>query len=148
MPFFVQLKYAFKTERNYHFVMDYIPTGNLYDFLNGNRLTLQEAKVCGAEIVYALGWLHQHHIVYRDLKLENILISNDGHLVLTDFGLARTIVNNKKLDDQAGTFNYFAPGEWQISQRVTFDSLFSWQFTFVVYIDSNRNDVRLEAALL
>lgn len=110
-PFFVQLKYAFKTDRNYHFVMDYIAFGNLYDYLNGDLLTLQEAKVCGAEIVCAISFLHQHHIVYRDLKLENILISNDGHLLLTDFGLARTITNNKKLNDEAGTFNYFAPGK-------------------------------------
>lgn len=90
--------------------MDYIPAGNLYEFLNGNTLTLREAKVCGAEIVCAIAHLHQHHIAYRDLKLENILISNDGHLLLTDFGLARKIKNNKKLNDEAGTFNYFAPG--------------------------------------
>lgn len=91
--------------------MEYIPTGNLYDFLNGDTLTLPEVKVCSAEIVCAIAYLHKHSVVYRDLKLENILISNDGHLLLTDFGLARKIKNNKKPNDQAGTFNYFAPGK-------------------------------------
>lgn len=111
IPFFIQLKYAFKTEQNHHFVMDFMSAGNLFDFLNGNRLPLQQAKICGASIVCALSYLHQHHVVYRDLKLENILIANDGHLLLTDFGLAREIQNNKQLNDEAGTFTYFAPGK-------------------------------------
>lgn len=92
--------------------MEYIPAGNLYEFLNGGQLTLSEAKVCGAEIVCAIAYLHEQRVVYRDLKLENILISSDGHLLLTDFGLARKIGKNKKMNDQAGTFSYFAPGEW------------------------------------
>lgn len=91
--------------------MDFIPAGNLYDFLNGEQLTMAEATVCVAEIVCAIAHLHAHRIVYRDLKLENILISNDGHLLLTDFGLARKIKNNHKPYDLAGTFNYFAPGK-------------------------------------
>lgn len=91
--------------------MDYMPAGNLFEFLNGGQLTLVEAKVCGAEIVCAIAYLHEHRVVYRDLKLENILISNDGHLLLTDFGLARKIRSNENLNDQAGTLSYFAPGK-------------------------------------
>lgn len=91
--------------------MEYIPGGNLYEFLNGDRLTLQEAIVCCAEIICAIAYLHEHRVVYRDLKLENILIANDGHLLLTDFGLARKVRKNNQMNDEAGTCTYFAPGK-------------------------------------
>lgn len=47
-----------------------------------------------AEIVLALGYLHQEGVIYRDLKPENILLDKDGHIKLTDFGLS------KKLESQ------------------------------------------------
>lgn len=102
-PFFIQLKYACTSINEYHFVMDYMPAGNLYNYMIGGTLTLSEAKICGAEILLALQYLHKHHVVYRDLKLENILIEAGGHILLTDFGLARTLKNNEKLTDKAGT---------------------------------------------
>jgi serine/threonine protein kinase len=42
-----------------------------------------------AEIVLALGYLHQEGVIYRDLKPENILLDADGHIKLSDFGLAK-----------------------------------------------------------
>jgi serine/threonine protein kinase len=53
------------------------------------RFTESEILFYAAEIVLALGYLHQNGIIYRDLKPENILIGQDGHLKLTDFGLAK-----------------------------------------------------------
>lgn len=110
-PFFIQLKYACKSLHDYHFVMDYMPAGNLFEYAMDGVLKLTEAKICCAEIILALQYLHERRVVYRDLKLENILISADGHILLTDFGLARTIGNNEQLKDRAGTVTYFAPGE-------------------------------------
>lgn len=91
--------------------MDFIPGGNLFHFVQIRPLTLAEAAVCSAEIVLALAFLHERRIVYRDLKLENIMVDVDGHILLTDFGLARKVRNNVKLNDEAGTRAYFAPGE-------------------------------------
>jgi serine/threonine protein kinase len=53
------------------------------------RFTESELLFYAAEIVLALGYLHMNHIIYRDLKPENILIGHDGHIKLTDFGLAK-----------------------------------------------------------
>lgn len=91
--------------------MDHIPAGNLFNYLHSEKLTADQAKICCAEIVLAIQYLHEKHVVYRDLKLENILIDTDGHLLLTDFGLSRQLRENEKLDDVAGTLAYFAPGE-------------------------------------
>jgi len=51
--------------------------------------------------------LHNHHIAYRDLKAENLLIGADGHLKLTDFGFAKTVMD--KTYTMCGTPEYLAP---------------------------------------
>ncbi len=53
------------------------------------RFSEKRAKLYAAEIVLALGYLHEKGIIYRDLKPENVLIANDGHIKLTDFGLSK-----------------------------------------------------------
>lgn len=121
IPFFVQLKYALKDRHHYYMIMDYMPGGNLFNFLQSNgKFTLAETTICCAEIVHAIEYLHKHRIVYRDLKLENILIGSDKHMVLADFGLARNIQNNERLTDEAGTVAYFAPGNKIIFMAIFF----------------------------
>ena len=48
-----------------------------------------QARIYAAEVTLALEHLHSLGIVYRDIKLENILLDEDGHVVLTDFGLSK-----------------------------------------------------------
>jgi len=52
---------------------------------------LQEdyARMIAAEILISLEKLHENHIIYRDLKPDNVVIDKDGHAILTDFGLAK-----------------------------------------------------------
>lgn len=74
------------------------------------KISEELARIYIAEILLALEALHSKYIVYRDLKPENVLIGEDGHLKLTDFGLAKKNV----LDDDVcksflGTPAYFAP---------------------------------------
>ena len=51
-----------------------------------------EAKFYLSEITLALEFLHELGIIYRDMKLENILLDQDGHVMLTDFGLSKEMV--------------------------------------------------------
>lgn len=97
-PFLVHLHYSFQTEDKLYFVMDYIPGGDMAFHLEQHgRFAEKEVKFISAEIVLALEHLHTCGIVYRDLKLDNILMDKDGHVCLTDFGLS------KELESISGT---------------------------------------------
>lgn len=90
---------------------EYSSIGNMYHYLRCvKRMTLGETVLCTMELIEAIGYLHENQIIYRDLKLENILIGDDGHIMLTDFGLARQLKNGERLYDSAGTYVYMAPG--------------------------------------
>ncbi|XP_061371526.1 serine/threonine-protein kinase WAG1-like [Gastrolobium bilobum] len=71
-------------------LIDYCPGGDLHTLLHkqpNNRLSLSAAKFFAAEILVALEYLHALGIVYRDLKPENVLLREDGHVMLSDFDL-------------------------------------------------------------
>jgi protein kinase A len=57
------------------------------------RFPEDHVKFYMAELVIAIEYLHSRKIIYRDLKPENILLNFDGHIKLTDFGLAKQLVN-------------------------------------------------------
>ena len=62
-----------------------------------NRLLESEAKLYLAEIIVGIEELHKNGIIHRDIKLENILIDKDGHIKITDFGLSKEGMFEKKL---------------------------------------------------
>ncbi|XP_022942107.1 serine/threonine-protein kinase WAG1-like [Cucurbita moschata] len=71
-------------------LIDYCPAGDLHSLLRkqpGNRLSVSAARFFVAEVLVALEYLHALGIVYRDLKPENVLLREDGHVMLTDFDL-------------------------------------------------------------
>ena len=88
--FIVQLHYAFQSHDRFFFVIDYVNGGDLFNQLK-KRGTFREkeAKFFAAELALALNYLHQKGFIYRDLKPENVLIDEDGHVKLTDFGLSK-----------------------------------------------------------
>jgi len=68
------------------------------------------AKIYIAEILTALEHLHQHDIIYRDLKPENIVFDEDGHAMLTDFGLSKEgVSDNDSAQSFCGSLAYLAP---------------------------------------
>ncbi|XP_054816804.1 serine/threonine-protein kinase WAG1-like [Prosopis cineraria] len=71
-------------------LIDYCPGGDLHSLLRkqpGNRLPVQAVRFFAAEVLVALEYLHALGIVYRDLKPENVLLREDGHVMLSDFDL-------------------------------------------------------------
>ena len=71
-------------------ILDYLNGGELFFHLsNVDRFSESRAKMYAAEIVLALGYLHENQIIYRDLKPENLLLDMQGHVCLTDFGLVK-----------------------------------------------------------
>lgn len=81
-PFLVHLRFSFQTEEKLYFVMDYISGGDMaYHLDQKGKFAEKEVRFIDAEIVLALEHLHSCGIVYRDLKLENILLDKEGRRI-------------------------------------------------------------------
>ena len=110
-PFIVKLNYAFQTKDKLFLLLDYCPGGDLSKQLAmQTRFSEDKAKFYICEIILAIGELHKHDIIFRDLKPDNIVIDVEGHAMLTDFGLSREGVNDKQIAKSfCGSIAYLAP---------------------------------------
>ncbi|XP_014907612.1 ribosomal protein S6 kinase alpha-5 isoform X3 [Poecilia latipinna] len=109
-PYLITLHYAFQTDTKLHLILDYVNGGELFTHLVQRvRFKEQEVALYSGEIVLALEHLHKLGIVYRDLKLENILLDSNGHIVLTDFGLSKEFDQVERAFSVCGTVEYMAP---------------------------------------
>lgn len=78
-PFIVRLRFAFQNEHSLYLVTDYYSAGSLfYHLRKAGSFPEARARFYAAELVVALQHLHEQFIVYRDLKLENVLMDADG----------------------------------------------------------------------
>ena len=79
-------------DRFLYMLLEFICGGELFSYLrNAGRFNNSSSNFYASEIVCALDYLHGQHVVYRDLKPENLLLDKDGHLKLTDFGFAKRL---------------------------------------------------------
>ncbi|CAH0546581.1 unnamed protein product [Brassicogethes aeneus] len=112
-PFLVTLHYAFQTDAKLHLILDYVAGGELFTHLyQREHFTEDEVRIYIGEIILALEHLHALGIIYRDIKLENILVDESGHVVLTDFGLSKELPraqSDKRAYSFCGTIEYMAP---------------------------------------
>lgn len=109
-PFLVGLDYAFQTDEKLYFVLQFMKGGELFQHLRRlKRFPEVQAKFYAASIVLGLGHLHNKNYIYRDLKLENLLLDEKGFAMLTDFGLAKFIKAEEKALTFCGTPEYLSP---------------------------------------
>lgn len=111
-PFIVTLKNSFQSDNQLFLVMEYMEAGNLFKHIRfSGRLSESEARFISAEVLLAIGYLHEHGFIYRDLKPENVLLSPKGHAKLSDFGLSKTGVKHEGMLTYSllGTPGYTAP---------------------------------------
>ncbi|XP_051007173.1 serine/threonine-protein kinase greatwall [Acomys russatus] len=93
-PFVVHLYYSLQSARNVYLVMEYLIGGDVKSLLHIYGYFDEEMAIKYiSEVALALDYLHRHGIIHRDLKPDNMLISNEGHIKLTDFGLSRVTLN-------------------------------------------------------
>ena len=106
---FVTNKYAaLVTRTNLLLVMEFCPGGDLFDQLYKHKnFGLADTRIFTLQVLLPIEYLHGLGIVHRDLKLENILVSQDGALKLTDFGFAKYI--KYRSWTLCGTPEYLAP---------------------------------------
>lgn len=109
--FLVHLYWSFQSDSHIYLVMDYLPGGDLFFHLqrNKNGFPREVVRMFVAETILALEYLHACGIIYRDIKLENILLHSDGHICLTDFGLSKPLGDAERTETMCGTPGYLAP---------------------------------------
>lgn len=107
-PFIVNLLGAFQDDKRLFMLLEYINGGELFSYLRREgRLPNEHVRFYTGEIVLAFGYLHSLHVVYRDLKPENVLLDCEGHVKLTDFGFAKVV--EERTWTLCGTPEYLAP---------------------------------------
>jgi serine/threonine protein kinase len=110
-PFVVSLHWAFQTSTHLFLVLDFCGGGELFfHMLQRGRFEEQDAKFYFCEILLGLEYLHSQQVLYRDLKPENCLLDDDGHIRLTDFGLSKDNLTQSALFTSfVGTAGYLSP---------------------------------------
>ncbi|XP_037606724.1 MAP/microtubule affinity-regulating kinase 3-like isoform X1 [Sebastes umbrosus] len=113
-PNIVKLFEVIETEKTLYLVMEYASGGEVFDYLVAHgRMKEKEARSKFRQIVSAVQYCHQRHIVHRDLKAENLLLDSDMNIKIADFGFSNEFTVGGKLDTFCGSPPYAAPELFQ-----------------------------------
>lgn len=109
-PFIVNSTHRWQGRKTLYILMDYISRGELHSLVDDYGCLPEEVvRIYVAEIALAIDFLHNAGIVHRDLKATNILLDENGHAVIIDFGLAKWLPRNERTSTLCGTPRYMAP---------------------------------------
>ena len=129
----VKIFETYETKKHYCIVMEYICAGDLLSYIKKRgKLTEQVAKYIFKQIILSLQYIHNHNIVHRDIKLDNILIDLDNNIKICDFGVSKIIKKGESMFEQCGTPAYIAP-EILINQGYEGFGVDIWSAGVVLY---------------
>ncbi|XP_041457983.1 NUAK family SNF1-like kinase 1 [Lytechinus variegatus] len=108
-PNIVNIYEVFESKEKIVIVMEYASGGELYEFIDSSSIPMGEIQRLFRQIVSALAYCHLNNIVHRDLKLENVLLDEDGDAKIADFGLSSYYSDNDLLHTFCGSPLYASP---------------------------------------
>ena len=134
---------VFEKEEKYLIVEEYVSGDTLFDLLRNGTFSEKEAVECASQICNALSVLHEHGIVHRDVKPENVLISSE-RTVLIDFDASRKIDPEKSTDTRIlGTTGYASPEQYGLSQTDARSDIYSLGVVLNVMLTGEHPSTRL-----
>jgi protein kinase A len=108
-PFVINMLGTFQDANHLFIVMEYVAGGEVFTFLRkSGTFPNHVARYYAAQVILGFEYLHSKNIIYRDLKPENLLLDNQGHIRITDFGFAKFVPDNITWT-LCGTPDYLAP---------------------------------------
>ena len=129
----IQLYDIMESKRNLYFVMEYCKGGELFDYIvKKKRLKEQEACIFFQQIINGVEYLHNQGIIHRDLKPENLLLDDNNHIKISDFGLSTFYSKNNYLQTACGTPSY-APPEMLEGQEYNGEATDVWSCGIILY---------------
>eukprot|EP01095_Lingulamoeba_sp_RSL-Kostka_P009357 TRINITY_DN3231_c0_g1_i1.p1 TRINITY_DN3231_c0_g1~~TRINITY_DN3231_c0_g1_i1.p1 ORF type:complete len:324 (+),score=92.95 TRINITY_DN3231_c0_g1_i1:96-1067(+) len=132
-PNVLKMHSIFQTPDQYHLILDYMSQGELLNqIFNQGKFTESDAQSIVKQILEGVAYLHENGICHRDLKLENLLCSEKGDVVISDFGLSKFFGRGQLLKTRCGTVGYCAP-EVVVGDIYT-DAVDIWAIGVITYI--------------
>jgi len=132
-PNMIKLYQVLDTEQNIFVVMEYVPGGELYDMVNAAQgFTEDVSRKYFRQIIDGVEYCHQNLVAHRDLKLENILVNENGLVKIVDFGLSNFMRDGHFLKTSCGSLHYAAP-EVVLGKAYTGAEVDIWSCGIILY---------------